>query len=521
MHQIGGYDHSILIDFGWRLYQGQVPYADFPCTVPPAFALGAKFAFQWFGVSWRSIIVMTALFSMAAFAWSLFLLARLYGRGLSALLWAFTVQVFSMMLASFWWYSPITAIAAVLYMLSAIYWLRRPADKTAMISYGASLLLMATMKANDAAIMIPGFSAILFISPRHRWKALGISLISFAGFLLLLSFNRFSFFGLLNSYWYISPRGASLVPFLIDFTPDERRRAMLEIASFVLPAVVVLSKGRRESRSIGAWIPGTVMISALIVWFMTGATLKPLAAAAITIPVLLALGPGRNALNSPGIWIGIVALLGGIYGCLTNSEPKLIDLPPVLVATLLLFGELRSVSRTEGSVFQMPVRWNRYFCFVCVVLGCLGLAEGYSRARIRSIGVGRFFQYDDSKHIIQSGFFKGVHCGDTFYNVLTDIGQLARREPSATLWFGLRMQWAYAAFDKSAPTGEPVVWDPLTMFDRSKEEFYFDQMLQSRRQVLVLFKNDFSFSEEEKARLLDQYEIDQSYRFLTLLRLKR
>jgi hypothetical protein len=83
------------------------------------------------------------------------------------------------------------------------------------------------------------------------------------------------------------------------------------------------------------------------------------------------------------------------------------------------------------------------------------------------------------------------------------------------------MQWAYAAFDKSAPTGEPVVWDPLTMFDRSKEEVYFDQMLQSRRQVLVLFKNDFSFSEEEKARLLDQYEIDQSYRFLTLLRLKR
>src|SRR5208283_5372101 len=68
MHQIGGYDHSILVDFGWRLYQGQIPYKDFPCTVPIAFPLGAKFAFQWFGVSWRSIIAMTALFSMATFA---------------------------------------------------------------------------------------------------------------------------------------------------------------------------------------------------------------------------------------------------------------------------------------------------------------------------------------------------------------------------------------------------------------------------------------------------------------------
>src|SRR5579875_3771538 len=43
--QFGGYDYSVLIDTGWRLANGQHPYTDFICTLPPAFMLGAKYAF--------------------------------------------------------------------------------------------------------------------------------------------------------------------------------------------------------------------------------------------------------------------------------------------------------------------------------------------------------------------------------------------------------------------------------------------------------------------------------------------
>ena len=85
------------------------------------------------------------------------------------------------------------------------------------------------------------------------------------------------------------------------------------------------------------------------------------------------------------------------------------------------------------------------------------------------------------------------------------------------------MEWAYAAFDKPSPTGEPVVWDRLTLFDKSKEEFYFAHLLQSRYQVMIFFHNDLSnfVIGNERERLLSQYEIDRSYRYLTLLRLKR
>jgi hypothetical protein len=391
-----------------------------------------------------------------------------------------------------------------------------------MIYYGASLLLMATMKTNDAEVMIPGFSVILFVSPRHRWKALAVSLVSFACFLLLLSLNRFSFFGLLDAYLRISPRGASLIPFLINLDDDEQRITMLEITCLVLPAVVALSQARRGPRSIAAWIPAIAMVGA-VVWFISDTSLKKLAAAAIILPVLLALVPGRQALCSPGPWIGVVGLLGGLYGCLTNSEVKLIDLPPVLVAATLLVAELRSPSGAKDPIFQMPTRWNRYFCLVCVVLGCLGLAQGYSRDRIRAAGVGRFFQFDDTQYTIRSGFFKGVHCGSVFYNVLNEVGDLMRHEPSAKVFFGGATEWAYAAFDKPSPTGQPVVWDRLTMFDKSKEEFYFEHVLQDRYQVMVFFRgdlNDFNIG-DEKDRLLAQYEEERPYKYLSLLRLKR
>jgi len=519
MHQIGGYDHSITVDFGWRLCQGQRPYADFPCTVPPGFALGGKFAFEWFGASWRSIIDMTALFSMATFAWSLFLLEHIYGRGLATLLWALGAQAFSMMVASFWWYSPITATSAVIYMLAAMDWLRRPNDRIAIVSYGAALLLMATMKANEAGVMIPGFSAVLFISPRHRWRALAVSLAAFGGFLLLLALNGFSFFGLIDAYRYISPRGVSLVPFLIDLSPNESRLAMLAVSSFALPAIIALSRAG-QGRRIWGWIPGAVMV-VLLAWFAWDTRLKAVGAACLLLPPLLALAPGRQALRAPGVWIGIVALLGGIYGFLTNSELKLVDLPPVFIAAMLLTAEMRAAPPAETLVYRMPFAWHRYFCVVCVVLGCVGLEQGYSRARIRSIGQGRFFQFDDTRHTIDSGFFKGLHCGDYSYEVLKDIGELLRRDPSATVWFGNRMEWAYAAFGKPSPTGEPVIWDPLTMFEGSKRAVYFAHLMRSRPQMIVLFKSEFGdFTLSEREQLLSGYRIDASYRYLTVLRIE-
>jgi hypothetical protein len=521
MHQIGGYDQSNLVDSSWRLFKGQTVYVDFPFTLPIAYTLGGKFAFQWFGVYWRSFIEMMALFAVPTFAWSLFLLAQLFGRSWTTLLWAMSVQIFSAMMAAYWTYNPITAVSAVLYTLSATYWLRRPQEKIAMASYGAALLLLATMKPNVAGILIPGVSVLLFASAKLRWNLIWISLGAFALFLAFLAVNNMSFTGTITGYLSVARRGASLAPFLIDLDPLEKCMGLVVLISILLPAILALSQSRENPRSLVSWIPAAAMLVGFC-FFIANKENKPVGEATIFVPVALALILGRRSLRSLSPWIPTFVLLAGLYGFITNSEQKLVDMPPVLCAAILLAAEMRSpVFLTEGPVFQMPVWWNRYLALACVVLSVTALAQGVARDRIQSIGPVQFFEWDDSRHTIADGFFKGLHCGDVLDEVIKEVTEVMRRNPSSTFWFGPRMQWGYAAFDKSSPLHEPVIWDPDTMFDDSHREFYFNNFLQNRRQVLVLFKNDVThYTQEEVQRISQQYNVDQSFPLLTILRLK-
>ena len=523
MCQIGGNDHSCLVDPGWRLINGQTAYVDFPCTQPVGFLLGAKFALQWFGVFWRSFIAMNALFATATFAWSLFLLAQLFGRNWTTLLWAMGVQAFSTMLASYWWYNPIMAVAAVLYMLSATYWLRRPARKSAVVSYAAALLLLATMKPNVAGVLIPGISLILFASPNHRWKVLWVSLGAFALFLVLLSINNLSFAGMLAGYLSVANRGASVVQFLQDLNPFEQRMALVVLASALLPALLALGQGRRTLRSLVSWVPAVTMLGGLC-FFMTHLQQKRVGESILFLPVFLALCLGRKSLRSPGPWIPVFTLLGGLYGYITNGEQKLVDLPAVFFPAILLAAELRCPDfPKEGPVFPMPVWWNRYFALACVVLGATGLAQGMARDRVQSIGPVQFFEWDGSKHTIADGFFKGVRCGDVFDEVLKEVAEVLRREPSSTVWFGQRMQWGYANCNIQSPLHVPLVFDGgTTFYAASKEDYYFNNLLQSRFQLVILFKNDAGMlSQDEVRRMLRQYTVDQSFPLLTVLHLKK
>ena len=522
MHQIGGYDQSNLVDSSWRLLKRQTAYVDFPFTLPVMYTLGGKFAFQWFGVYWRAFVEMMALFAVPTFAWMLFLLAQLFGRNWTTLLWTVAIQIFAPMMAAYWTYNPITAISAVIFTLSATYWLHRPDEKIPLVSYGAALWLMATMKPNVAGILIPGVSFILFISPKHRWNLVWASLIAFAFFLLFLWVNNMSFFGTIAGYLSVAKRGASLVPFLIDLDPLEKCMGVLVLVTILLPTSLALSQGRETKPPVIAWIPAIIMLAGFCVFAATKQN-KPVGEATIFIPVAVALVLGRKSLRYIGPWIPTFVLLGGLYGFITNSEQKLVDMPPVLCAAILLAAEMRSPAfSAEGPVFAMPLWWNRYLALACVVLGVTGLAQGVARDRIQSIGPVQFFEWDDSHHTIPEGFFQGVHCGDVLNGVVEEVTVVIQRQPSATVWFGPRMQWGYAAYDKPSPHHEPVIWDPQTMFNDAQRAIYFNNFLQNRRELLILFKNDLThYEQDEVQQIAQRYSVDQSYPLLTVLRLKQ
>ena len=47
--QLGGFDHSALVDTAWRMFLGQKPYEDFYLTTPISFYVGAGWAFHIWG----------------------------------------------------------------------------------------------------------------------------------------------------------------------------------------------------------------------------------------------------------------------------------------------------------------------------------------------------------------------------------------------------------------------------------------------------------------------------------------
>lgn len=518
MFHIGGYDHGYMVDVGWRLMKGQQMYTDFPCTTPVSFVLGSKFALEWFGNNWRSFVIIMGLFAVVSFLWTAFLLDKLLGRHWTTVLFAAAMQIWSPMVACFWTYNSTSDFSGLLFAMSAMYWLRRPKDNLALASYGASLLLLATMKPNVAGVSILGISAVMFFSTPHRWKMVAISAVAFVMFLGFLAVNHVSFAGMITSYLSVTHRGASLVPFLHDLNPFEGCMALLELLSLLLPAVMIISRGREGLRSPMWWLPPLAMAVGYILFFFNRES-KPLGEATIFLPILLALIIGYRSLRSLSAWIAVVALLSAVYGFVTNSEQKLVDMPPVLIAALLLAAEMRFGTASEpGPILQISRAWQRYFCLVCVVLSAVGFAQAIARDRVRSIGP--MFEYDNS-HTITEGFFKGVRCGRILDEVLKDVDDVIRKNPSASVWFGPRMQWGYAAYNKPSPTKESVQWD-LAMFDASKEEFYFNNFLNNRSQILICFKNDLSgYSQEKIQKILQYYDVDQSYPALTVLRLKR
>ena len=474
MCQFGGFDHSVVVEVGWRLIQGQKVHVDFPCTLPVGFFLGAKYAFKMFGVRWESLIFMTAGFSLMLYAWSLWLALRVFSEKYLALLLAVTIQAMSMVLVSYWWYNPITSATAALFLLSATLLWHHAEDKSARASYFCALLLIALMKPNIAGIIVPLITIVFLFSRRHRIQILILSALAFATFILFLKLNDVNFSNLLKGYFAVAQRGMSMAQFLQDLCPTER---LLSKATFVLAIV----------------------------------------------PALISIITNFTRMFDRCPWLGLAGIVGGSYGFLTNGEMKLVDLVPVLIGSFLVTAELR---KDLGGKDDVNLNWSsaarRYVTASCIILTISGLAQGIMRERVFYIGLGTFFQYSLPAKIFPDGFFKGLHSGDIFLEMNQQIEELIRKEPNSTIAFGPRMQWGYAVFNKPSPRYQPIWWHAGVAFAKSDEPMYVNGFFERHFDLLILNKNDVILFPDYFIHSLGYYyTIDQSYSRLTVLRRKK
>lgn len=473
MRQFGGFDHSVVIEVGWRLMQGQKAFVDFPCTLPAGFFLGAKYAFQIFGVKWESLVLLTAVFSLILYFWSLWLLLKIVSGQYHALLLAITIQAMSLLLVSYWWYNPITSAATAVFLLSATFLWHHYHEKSALTSYFCALFLIALMKPNVVGIIVPLVTVVFLFSRPHRIRIIALSALAFAAFLLFLKLNDITLPTLIKGYLAVAQRGISTKQFLQDLSPTEKS---LSVAAFIL-----------------AILPAMFSIF-------------------VNFRLLIVRCP----------WLGLAGIIGGSYGFLTNGELKLVDLVPILVGSLLVAAELRNSPEFKNEdKLELAPYWLRYASALCIILTFSGVAQGVTRWRVMKIGPEAFFQDKLATETFREGFFKGLHTGDIFLEANRQIADVLDKNPNSTVAFGPRMQWGYAAFNKPSPRNQPIWWHPGVSFALANEPMYADRFFEGHHDLLILNKNDVTFFPDYFVQALeDYYAVDQSYSRITVLHRK-
>ena len=468
MIQFGGFDHSALIDMGWRIHLGQKPFRDFPCTMPPLFYLGAGWAFDVFGVSWRSLVVLTSVFSLATFLWSYFLLERILGDRFGAWLFSLMIQACTTVVVSYWWYNPVTTVVAVLCILSFWRLFEAPKDLWIRVSCVGSLTLLSLAKPNIAGLLIAGILTIGLFSG-IRWVVIVIMALSAVIALVTLAAASINPVDLAAGYLGIAARGATLNQLFQDIGPMEKILFSGVITALLIPWMI------HPRHIFSRW-------------------------------------------NDQRQWLALLGLIAGLYGFITNGEAKTVDLPLVILCSLLGLCILLPKGKSQPQIAIFPgFRWKGYFSgLACVLIG-IACAQAVTRHRVETIGPELFFEHRLSDRSPSPEFFKRLHTGNIFPEVCSEVDAVLSQSGRSSVYFGPRMQWAYAAFGVTPPLNQPSWWHPGVSFPKSMEGYYIKAWASGKYETVVFFKNDLTYLSPDFIEILcKDYTVDQSYPMLTV-----
>ncbi len=107
-------------------------------------------------------------------------------------------------------------------------------------------------------------------------------------------------------------------------------------------------------------------------------------------------------------------------------------------------------------------------------------------------------------------FFRSMCFGPRFQRVLQQITAVLGQYPRAKVFFGPRMEFGYAVFNKPSPPRLPIVWDPGGMYPFGMDGEIVERFQAARFELLIFLAGDFTSVPQA---ILD--DIDRHYRPLT------
>jgi hypothetical protein len=462
--QFGGADFSVLIDSGWRLVQGQVPYRDFFTTLPPGFYLGIKYAFLAFGVSWQAILWAAALYACGTFLWIYHLLAEILESGPIAFFGAIVIECAAMLTVSYWWYNNVTMIAATVFFLSCLLYIKKETGLWPQVSYVASLAMLGTMKPNVAFLTAAAGVVFSFFAVSRKGRLLMLTVLAIGANVAGMAANHVNAAGLIGSYLVAAAgRGFTTIGFQIMNGPDQVR--------FVICALFLASP--------------------LVVW-------RP--------QLLAALGHAKYR-EVARLLLLLCGPLISVFAVSTNMEWQDVDWPIFIAFGLVLFGVTWPHNQS---------RWARpYFCFL-LALAISGLYVGEMRYRVRLVG--DFYTPRGELVTPDAPFFRNMQVGTVVSDGAAQTQKVLAR-CARPVFFGPRMEYGYAAFGLPSPMHLPVWWHPGTSFALKDEPAIRKTWRDQCFATLIFSKNDATnYSTEFKQELAALYQRYEAASAITVFR---
>ncbi len=488
--QYGGYDLSIMIEAGWRQLQGQRPLADFPCSLPPSYLWGIKWAFELFGVSWYAIVLLSMGAAVLLFAWTYALLRALMASRPMALLLAASLIAQTLLLSSYWYYNQLAAICVVITALSIAAVAIWPRSHLAVASLALAIAAIVLGKPNTWII---GLGILPLLTSLARLRALALSgAIGLSTVLLLAGIEHYDLLAMLKMYRGLAhTRGSpfSTAVFTTGGPVQERFTYAVGIIEF-LPLLVALLI--RPSRP----------------WGTRERTL---------------------------LWCCSAGILAGAFAVMTNMELKFSDLAPVSIlsavaacALILRAPEAAGLPDAPAGTQEGPAgklleadrqRIVGSVVLVVVLFAALsGIANGWARVRIFANGPG-FYEREPLHRLRGPALLSCIWTGDSLQRTVDQLGDLVSRNPGVAFFFGGRIDFAYAAWRLPSPAGLPLWWLPGTAFPIDESQELIRRFDATSFGLLVFHKNDMPFQDWVRSHAEGRYvRDDATYGDLTVFR---
>lgn len=503
LKQFGGFDQSVLVDTAWRLLIKQIPYKDFYLTTPVGFYLGAWLAFKLFGVKWSSFILINIVYIVFTYILQTLCLntfiPKRYSLGIT-----FTCEALAMIVSSYWWYNSITLITACVFISASISYLNHPTRFRNQIIFAISLFLMALMKPNISGLIIPMvIISLLMLNTRKRTIVLVfISSLMFFFLLLLVQINPID---IINSYLGVAQtRGLPQISFFFLNKPGEEYITIPLLLLCLIPFFGVIKPlwNNRNKITLLLIVGIIILISGTIIGYLGMVTnsdsnlIDGLPLVFICSMILLSWLIQNQIIDMQvpaqfyiAVSIGSLATVVGLF--INISSP--FALPFTDIRSMLLELCVVIVFMTILLALLDYRRWSFILTSMILIFSIAAICVGQSRMRVKYIGP--FYTEGPLIQIQDVPFFNNFNVSPQLGTIVSDINQvldlyIGKNDlEQQKIFFGPRIQFAYAAFKINSPTKLPIWFHPGTSYSLQDSQKVIDNFIEYKFDLCIFAKS--------------------------------